>query len=95
MMRLEDRYAPWTGDGSDLDGTGDAVQDVAHRLTAMIVELSTHRPDPSDGPGWLNFDAALSDLHGALVALEEFGRGADGTPEPGPVLRDATPGVGQ
>ena len=84
MMRTEERRRPrweerpsgWTGSGPPgRDGIGGGVEDVAHRLTAMIVELSAHRPDPSDGPGWLNFDAALSDLHGALVALEEFGRG--------------------
>ena len=74
MMRLEER-SRWTGDSRGWDGTGDGIRDVAHRLAAMIVELSALRPDPSDGSGWLNFDAALSDLHGALVALEEFGRG--------------------
>ena len=44
------------------------------RLAGTIADLSTHRPDPSDGDGWLSFDAALSDLYGALIALERLDR---------------------
>ena len=39
-----------------------------------IAELSTQRPDPSDGDGWLSFDAALADLYGALITLEQLDR---------------------
>jgi len=44
------------------------------QLAATIAELSTQRPDPSDGDGWLSFDAALSDLYGALITLERLDR---------------------
>jgi predicted metal-dependent HD superfamily phosphohydrolase len=47
---------------------------LASRLRSMIDELAAHRPDPTDGSGWLSFDAALAGLHAAMVALAEFDR---------------------
>jgi hypothetical protein len=71
-VRLGDRVGgPRTG--SEILG-GDDLGQLASRLRVMITELSAHQPDPSDGSGWLDIDAALTGLHAALVALEEFDR---------------------
>jgi hypothetical protein len=52
----------------------DSLEQLASRLRTMIADVSAHRPDPSDGSGWLTIDAVLAGLHGALVALGEVGR---------------------
>ena len=60
------------------DGRGgpDAVADLIDQLSDIIYGLTIRRPDSADGAAWLSYDAALFDLHGALVALDDF-RGAD------------------
>ena len=67
-----------SGDGGSRLGSEildrDALEQLVSRLRTMIAELSARRPDPSDGSGWLNIDAALAGLHAALVALAEFDR---------------------
>lgn len=55
------------------------TDDLAHlvtRLRVIVNALSLHLPDPSDGVAWVHFDTALSDLHGALIALGDVHEGS-------------------
>jgi hypothetical protein len=61
--------------GGDRRGPPDAVDDLIDQLSDIIYGLTIRRPDSEDGAAWLSYDAALTDLYGALVALDDF-RGA-------------------
>lgn len=66
------RQGDLAGGGGDRAATV-STDELAHlitRLRGIIGALSGYLSDPSDGAAWVEFDTALSHLHGALVALE-------------------------
>jgi len=50
------------------------VEELVRQVAVTIDELSAYR-ELSDGDGWLNADAALSDLHRAMIALQLLDQG--------------------
>lgn len=58
------------GGGEASAASTDDLARLITRLRGVIGALSGYLPDPSDGAAWVHFETALSDLHGALIALE-------------------------
>ncbi len=48
------------------------IEGMIAQLSDIIHDLGDHRPEASDGIGWVSFDAAICSLHRAVIALEEF-----------------------
>ena len=54
------------------------LQEEVGRLRTSVAVLHAHEPDPTNGAAWVQFDAALGELHHALVELEEVRRLTEG-----------------
>jgi hypothetical protein len=48
------------------------VEELVHQVAATIDKLSAHRSELSTGDGWVNVDAALSDLYRAMITLQHL-----------------------
>ncbi len=50
-------------------GRGEGLANLVSRLKAVASELTTGLPELADGSSWVQLDAALRALYGALAAL--------------------------
>lgn len=59
-----------------------SVDDLVDGLRRIAATLPAHQPDPADGLVWAQYDAALSGLYNAIVALGEVQRLSHGARRP-------------
>lgn len=63
-----------------------SVDELVDGLRRIAATLPAHQPDPADGLVWAQYDAALSGLYNAIVALGEVQRLSHGARRPAAVV---------